>query len=339
MTSTATSLEKKRLRDRRAQHAARARRDTQLRVLQQRLEQRDKSQAQLEVEVQQLRTELAAVRTENAELRRRQSAVIDVLSNCSQDVPLCADGETSHNHCLPDFNQEQLDNSSPCSKWSQLPQNLPEDSLSVSLMPWLLCPAVVTHLSETPCAPDILYGSHANPLSNAIHIALSCALHGTLGDPERLALGYLTYIVAKWRVEPSQERFDRLPGFMRSTELQTSQPHQAIIDGCIWPQMRDNLIRLNLTDAQLHSKLRYMSLAMRLRWPKNMALLRPRADGALRIRTDFLQAFMCLDNWSLTTQFVSEHSDLVDGMCWSPISSREFLDEHSRVRIVPADHN
>lgn len=189
MTSTATSLEKKRLRDRRAQHAARARRDTQLRVLQQRLEQRDKSQAQLEVEVQQLRTELAAVRTENAELRRRQSAVIDVLSNCSQDVPLCADGETSHNHCLPDFNQEQLDNSSPCSKWSQLPQNLPEDSLSVSLMPWLLCPAVVTHLSETPCAPDILYGSHANPLSNAIHIALSCALHGTLGDPERLALG------------------------------------------------------------------------------------------------------------------------------------------------------
>lgn len=151
--------------------------------------------------------------------------------------------------------------------------------------------------------------------------------------------GYLTYIVAKWRVEPSQERFDRLPHFMRSTELQTSQPHRAIIDGCIWPQMRDNFIKQHLPDAQLHSKIRYMSSAMRLRWPKNTTLLKPQTNGELCIRTDFIQAFMRLENWSLTTQFVSDHFEMVDGMSWSPIPSQESPDEHSRVRIIPTGHD
>ncbi|KAH0352048.1 hypothetical protein KCU81_g2177, partial [Aureobasidium melanogenum] len=338
MTPTAASLEKKRLRDRRAQHAARARRDTQLQALQQRVEQGDKIQAQLEVEVQQLRTALDTLRAENLQLRRQHTAAIELLSGSSELIQEGANGQISHHHSSPSLPQKQLDDCSPSSTWSRVPQNFPEDSLSASLMPWLLCPAVVTHLSDTPCGPDILYGSHTNPLSNAIHIAFSCALHGTLNDPERLALGYLTYIVSKWRVEPSQERFDRLPEFMRSTQLQTSQPHQAIIDGCIWPRMRDNLIEQNLPDAQIHSKIGYMISAMRLTWPKNMTLLRPRPDGELCIRTDFIQTFMRLENWSLTTEFVSEHSDMVSCMSWSPMPSQESPDEHSRVRIVPTVH-
>lgn len=191
MTPTAASLEKKRLRDRRAQHAARARRDTQLQALQQRVEQGDKIQAQLEVEVQQLRTALDTLRAENLQLRRRHTAAIELLSGSSELAQEGANGQISQNHSSPVLPQKQLDDCSPSSTWSRVPQNFPEDSLSASLMPWLLCPAVVTHLSDTPCGPDILYGSHTNPLSNAIHIAFSCALHGTLNDPERLALGEL----------------------------------------------------------------------------------------------------------------------------------------------------
>jgi FtsZ-binding cell division protein ZapB len=203
MTSTTASLEKKRLRDRRAQHAARARRDIQLHVLQQRVEQSDRSQAQLEAEVQQLRTAMDALRTENAKLRRRHTAVLQLLSDSNEFASSCPDGQKSHNDRSPSFDREQLDDSSSCSIWSRLPLNLPEDSLSASLMPWLLCPAVVTHLSETPSGPDILYGSHTNPLSNAIHIAFSCALHGTVNDPERLALGE-SHVPTCWKCYSSR---------------------------------------------------------------------------------------------------------------------------------------
>jgi len=74
----------------------------------------------------------------------------------------------------------------------RMPQGTLDDGLSKTFSPWLLCPAVVT-LDDTPVAADLLYGSHANPLSNAIHIALSCAVQGAFGDPERLAQGQSRY--------------------------------------------------------------------------------------------------------------------------------------------------
>ena len=259
------SLQKKRLRDRRAQNAVRERREAHLRALEERMELCAREHGQ--VQDQQTRdadrlnvlcAALDAIRAENAALRRRQSAVIHLLSGSDPEhdtstppppPPLtqCHTPETDALSTIvadTDTDPHHAANQSPA--WTRLPQGTVDDSLSQSLVPWLLFPAVVAPSDDTPAALDILYGSNTNPLSNAIYIGDSCALQGLLGDPERLALGkflisahgseshrmqlnrcspgYLTYIVAKWRLGPTQERFDRLPQFMRSTDLQTSQP-------------------------------------------------------------------------------------------------------------------
>jgi hypothetical protein len=65
----------------------------------------------------------------------------------------------------------------------------PRCSLLFEFAPWLLCTAVVLPLDDTPRASEILYGSHANPLSNAIHVSMSCSLQGIMSDPERLGFG------------------------------------------------------------------------------------------------------------------------------------------------------
>jgi len=154
-----------------------------------------------------------------------------------------------------------------------------------------------------------------------------------------MVLGWLTYILVKWRLHPTQDCFDRLPHFMQPTDLQTCQAHPSVIDGIIWPQMRDNFIKAGSNGQGLHHVLRALCPAMKLTWPKNTPLLEPQGSGGLVMRSDFPQTFTQLENWSISPEFARDHPDLVTGMTWVPIPNNAFPssgEARPRLRIVPS---
>lgn len=54
--------------------------------------------------------------------------------------------------------------------------------------------------------------------------------------------------LSAWRLFPSPTTFAAIPKFLRPTELQTAVPHPAVIDWCIFPFLRDKLVRLHCSD-------------------------------------------------------------------------------------------
>jgi hypothetical protein len=174
----------------------------------------------------------------------------------------------------------------------------------------MIDPEIVTNSPEQPSPIELLYGSRRNKLADAIHKDMS---QWRCRDPERLASGWLIYMFAKWLYAPSEEKYDRLPKFLRPLPEQCSQQHLAGIDGFWWPLLRKNLI---LKDGEYNfaEVVGLFACCLRVRWPWGENMLVPGEDSDWYVRPEFHKTFMSLDGWGLTNDFMQAYPELVEGL-------------------------
>lgn len=169
---------------------------------------------------------------------------------------------------------------------------------------------MVKESPDFPSPLELLYGSRRNRLANFIHD--NSRLWGC-HDPERLAGGWLNYVLAKWIAEPSESRYKRIPEFLRPVAEQLRHPHHACIDIIVFPQLRSNLIsQQHLYD--LKEVLGLLSRCLKVRWPWGKNFLAPSDDAVPYMAPEFYNSFMSLSGWGLTGEFISKHPELLDKM-------------------------
>ncbi|KAL5365630.1 hypothetical protein BJX96DRAFT_181805 [Aspergillus floccosus] len=278
-----SSVEKKRLRDRRAQQALR---DKKLRHVT-RLEQQVAycEQYHSEHKVDELLREVQALRAENAVLRGRQERLkclvrswdIDATdtkwnaSTADQDyaadlnthdkiIPACtvdpalldAAGSSSYTDPLISFSPTAGSASTPL----PLLDNDTEPCPSWSLLPlndddfstpWGMSLPWFAHPEQIAQPPDTP-GSPLDLLygstTNPLANMICTALQKIpLREAERLAVGWKVYHVTKWLVSPNPTTYSKIPEFMKPVWGQVQMVHPMCLDLITWPKVRINLIR------------------------------------------------------------------------------------------------
>lgn len=314
-------LEKKRLRDRRAQNARRARQEARVQELEEQVRQcRDHHH---EADIRNLRAALEALRLENSNLRIQEAATRSLFLERAPEVRLIAEREWTHETPAitstagntPEDDNEPAGGAIAFLPWSQLPLHIPHGIRISTVLPWLMYPAVVLPVPDLPTGADILYGSLENPLANSIHVALSTSKSGSLSEGVRLGLGYVLYVWSKWLFDPTPARFERLPHYMHPTELQKTQAHSPLIDMAFWPQVRDNFIRHFEDSDELLFALRVFIPELIV--PRSMLdpMLEPDFNypGQLRIRPQCIEIFNKLESWAPPAAFHRKYPEIVKG--------------------------
>jgi hypothetical protein len=173
-----------------------------------------------------------------------------------------------------------------------------------------------THLdliAECPMEPsplDLLYGTQTNYLANIIYQRLR---KYPTRDPERLALGWIIYLFAKWRACPTPESFINLPSNMWPVREQMNTPHESCCDEVLWPQLRVNMIR-KLDKPKIQESFSYLSCCMKVRWPWGEEVLCRNEANELLVRPEFKAVFMSLEGWGMTLEFMQRFPELVEHM-------------------------
>ncbi|KAL2821667.1 hypothetical protein BJX63DRAFT_223825 [Aspergillus granulosus] len=163
---------------------------------------------------------------------------------------------------------------------------------------------------ELPSPLELLYGSSTNRLADVIH---NNTRVWRSREPERLACGWVVYLLAKWMAAPSKPRFERLPEFLRPEPEQLRHPHPVCIDGIAIPQLRINLIsKAHLYDLDL--VLGMLSCCLKVRWPWGKNFLTRSGDAELCILPEFYNTFMSLEGWGLTEEFIKKYPELLEGL-------------------------
>lgn len=126
-------------------------------------------------------------------------------------------------------------------------------------------------------------------------------------------MGWLIYMYSKWRVNPSRESYERMPGFMRPVAGQLHRPHPQCLDQIVWPQLRLNLIERVSRD-RLISITELLSCCLKVRWKWGRDVLERDGDDVLRVKRSFLETFMSVDGWGITNEFIEEYPELLVGM-------------------------
>ena len=200
--------------------------------------------------------------------------------------------------------------------WYLLPLTYQDSSLSRSWCPWMSCPDVVSSLPDIPSPRDLLHGSETNAIANSIHIALSTQSYRLV---EKFAVGYLVYVQTKWMLQPSKERYLRLPVFLRPTRLQLQRRHQPMYDGLVWPHLRDNLIESSL-DNDIEPIFRLFSRCLRCSWSEHAPFISTDASQRIAIEPAFLQTINSIQAWYLTPDFGIRYPDLLASRdaWWTP---------------------
>ncbi|CAG7986456.1 unnamed protein product [Penicillium olsonii] len=199
--------------------------------------------------------------------------------------------------------------------WCQIPPHTDDFSDPSKLIscPWLLYPEQVTPCPDTPSSPlDILYGTKTNLLADMIHTSLQ---RRPIRDPERLALGMLSYHMSRWFLNPCPATYDRLPLFLRPVQGQMELPHPLVLDFLPWPRMRLNIIRRWHVYSENRDDLFGMfACCVKIRWPWGEDILERDDRNELCIKQRFFDLFMRQEGWGLTPEFTTKYPDLMEGM-------------------------
>ncbi|KFA77382.1 hypothetical protein S40288_03085 [Stachybotrys chartarum IBT 40288] len=161
---------------------------------------------------------------------------------------------------------------------------------------------------DTPSPLDLLYDTRQNPLANSIRRALKVC---PCRDPEKLAIGWLAYLFVKWRGQPTAERFERLPLFMKLALAPRSLPLVGFQDVLLWSRLRQNIRNQDTYDVD--EVLRTFARCLRVRWTLRDEILTER-ENRLVMRREFLNQIMNEDGWGLTMDFVTQYPELVQGL-------------------------
>ncbi|KAF2489679.1 hypothetical protein BU16DRAFT_494977 [Lophium mytilinum] len=61
------------------------------------------------------------------------------------------------------------------------------------------------------------------------------------GLPEQVAVVFIMFLVMRWKIEPTQENYDRLPEWVTPRPSQLFTPHPCWMDHLPWPRLRDRI--------------------------------------------------------------------------------------------------
>jgi hypothetical protein len=352
-----SSVEKKRLRDRRSQQTLR---DKKLRHTAELKEQVVHCQQYHNDQgVQRLLQVISGLREQNEALINRQNSLKSFVASWDRDWEALPSADRSNQNGAylykemssqePQFSQTQRDSndlapsrgsngssnrllatpttsprtespteSLPANKlppWNQIPLHS-DDFTNVRTIiscPWLYYPEKITPCPDIPSsALDILYGTKANPLADMIHTALQ---RRPIRDPERLAIGWLSYHMTRWIISPSPATFERLPAFLRPTQEQMQIAHPAVLDFMPWPKLRLNLMHRWHFYVKDHDDLFGMfACCIKIRWPWGEDILERNNENELIIKPTFYETFMSASGWGLTPEFIARYPDLFVGI-------------------------
>ncbi|KAF9887789.1 hypothetical protein FE257_009595 [Aspergillus nanangensis] len=346
-----SKIEKKRLRDRRAQQSLR---DKKLRHTK-RLEQQVAHCEQYhdDHKTQLLLQEIQKLQGQNTTLRRRQERLKCLVRSWDEDwdeTPDCQETlvqqQQEQQQSLMPYNQPNntihdiarssdaaasttllvptaippsvssfIDDliAEPCLQWSILPLN--DDDFSgprgVSC-PWFAHPEQIALCVDTPSPLDLLYGTKTNLLADMIHKELS---NLPLQEPERLAVGWKIYHLTKWLISPNPTTYARIPEFLRPVWGQLQILHPMCLDLVTWPKVRLNLIQ-QWQFYKDHKDDLFQTLAscIRVKWPRGESILERNEQNELCIRAEFLDTLMSENGWALTPEVFAIYPDVVAGM-------------------------
>ncbi|POS77780.1 BZIP transcription factor [Diaporthe helianthi] len=125
--------------------------------------------------------------------------------------------------------------------------------------------------------------------------------------PERVAVLYVMFLLMRWQIHPSQENYERLPGFMRPLPGQLYTPHPAWLDSLPFSAMRERLI----TDYSPPETFPFehffipFTTTLSLNWPyeDTDTLLQSAESDELMINPVFERHLRRPENWTLGDAF------------------------------------
>lgn len=178
---------------------------------------------------------------------------------------------------------------------------------------WFQYPELIRPCPDTPHSPlDILYGSKLNPLADMIH---DVGERRPFREPERLAAGWIAYLITRWVCAPSPTTYGALPGFLRPVREQLDTPHPVALDMVPWPKVRVALIRDWARYRDNYSDFfGLLACCIRIRWPWGESVLERAADNTLVMRDDFYETFTSDSGWTITREFVDQYPKLFAGV-------------------------
>ncbi|KAM5353391.1 hypothetical protein ACJ41O_000041 [Fusarium nematophilum] len=100
-----------------------------------------------------------------------------------------------------------------------------------------------------PTLVDFLFDNPRNSLSVDLKTYLA-PMRRTRRTSEFLATYWVLYLLLRWQIVQSDEAYQSLPPWLRPTPLQLSVLHPVMADLIAWPEIREGLIHMSLSDSQ-----------------------------------------------------------------------------------------
>ncbi|KAI9726219.1 MAG: hypothetical protein M1834_009389 [Cirrosporium novae-zelandiae] len=173
-------------------------------------------------------------------------------------------------------------------------------------------PALVERCDDIPNPIDLLYGQSQNILANTI--CESFQIYPMQREVERLGIGYLCYLLIKWRIQPTRERYLRMPEYYRPTFEQITQPHPPLYDYFPHPEMRKNFLKLGHAHTNdMHDLLVQFSNCLKFRWG-NEPFLERTPTGDLVMTVAFRSMLFGGNGWMILGGFSKRYPELTWGL-------------------------
>lgn len=143
--------------------------------------------------------------------------------------------------------------------------------------------------------------AYSHPLSKVFTDILS-----TFPDlstlPEKAATLYIMFLLMRWQISPTQENYDRLPEWMRPSQVQLQHPHPAWVDHIPFPLMREKIsYNFSIEQYPFDNFFIPFTTTLRVNWPyeETDTLLESPDGEELMINPVFERHMRNQDNWSL----------------------------------------
>ncbi|KAH7369352.1 hypothetical protein B0T11DRAFT_296862 [Plectosphaerella cucumerina] len=106
-----------------------------------------------------------------------------------------------------------------------------------------------THMNELgpPTLRDFVAKDTPNPLSREIKVFADPMLKANM-TAEYFAAYWILYLLFRWQAVLDEPTYRELPSWLRPTKLQLEIEHHFLFDQIPWPDLRDELIKLSLTN-------------------------------------------------------------------------------------------
>lgn len=118
--------------------------------------------------------------------------------------------------------------------------------------------------------------------------------------PERIGFMYNLSHLLRWLICRSKETYDKMPKFLRPTELQRTVPHAAWVDTIVWPEARDAIIR-NMDWARFEEFRVLAGLSLTVQWPydNSTAFIEAPDKQTMLLHPIFEAHIRKAENWKL----------------------------------------